>query len=246
MSLAALAGCCPTWADFRPIHARGALVDIVALRTSKAFTRLFELKLLHLGDSVSVSERDIGNSLPPCCPERHINEDGSFCLGLNAGEGITAETAPAWWDKLHVFALCQETATETGFWPREAQLSHGDAGKVELAAENAADQLGLGAVYREAVGFDTGLIASGLREINAKTGVLRNGRGACICGRSDRHGRILLRRNCHHRGLGCPIVLENRRRVMVDRYWRKLRGVITCCGTMHECPLRRTGDSAGA
>src|ERR1700744_408497 len=240
MSLAALAVCCPTWADFRPIDAREAAVDLVAVRTSKTFTRLFQLRLLHLGNTITVSERKIGGTLPPVCPERHINPDGSFCTGLRAGEGITAETAPAWWDKLHAFALCQETAAETGFWPSEAQLSHGEAGEVELAAEIAADQLGLRAVYREAVAFDTGLIAAGLNKINAKTGTLRNGRSPCVCGRTDRRGRILLRRDCHRVGLGCPIALEHRRRVMVERYWRGLRGQITCCGTMRECPLRKT------
>ncbi|GKQ53573.1 hypothetical protein BRSPCE3_44280 [Bradyrhizobium sp. Ce-3] len=217
---------------------------MVALRTSKTFTRLFELRLLHLDDDVSVSERHIGSTLPAFCPERHINPDGSFCIGLRAGEGITAETAPAWWDKLHAFALCQETAAETGFWPSEAQLSHGDAGEVELAAESAADQLGLRAAYREAVAFDTGLIASGLRKVDPRTGTLRNGRSACVCGRTDRRGRILLRRDCYRSGLGCPIALEHRRRIMVDRYWRSLRGHVTCCGTMQECPLRSSGDSA--
>lgn len=242
MSLVALAGCCPAWADFRSINAREALVDMVAVRTSKALTRLFELRIVHVGDNVSVSEREIGNTLPACCPERHINPDGSFCIGLRAGEGITAKTAPAWWDKLHVFLLCQETAAETGFWPSEAQLSHGEAGEMQLAAEDAADQLGLRAAYREAVAFDTGLIASGLRKINANTGALRNGRSACICRRTDRHGRVLLRRDCHRGGVGCPIVLENRRRAMVDRYWRGLRGQVTCCATMQECPLRNIAD----
>jgi hypothetical protein len=243
MSLAALAACCPTWADFRPIDAREALVDIVAVRSSKTFTRLFELRLLHLGDDVNVSERQIGNTLPSCCPERHINPDGSFCTGLRAGKGITAATAPAWWDKLHAFALCQETAVETGFWPSEAQLSHGEAGEVELAAESAADQLGLLDAYREAVAFDSGRIAAGLRKIDAKTGLLRNGRSACACGRTDRRGRMLLRTDCHRRGLGCPIALEHRRRIEVDEYWRGLDGVVTCCGTMRECPLGRTSDS---
>jgi hypothetical protein len=245
MSLAELAQCCPTWAEFRSVDGREAHVDIVAVRASKSFTRLFELKVLHLGSDVSVFEREIGNTLPSCCPERHINPDASFCIGLRAGEGIAAETAPAWWDKLHAFALCQETAEETGFWPNEAQLSHGAAGEVELAAEDAADQLGLRAVYREALAFDTGLIASGLRKINAKTGALRNGRSACVCGRADRRGRILLRRDCLRSGFGCPIVLEHRRRLMVDRYWRSLRGHVTCCGTMQECPLRKIAGADG-
>jgi hypothetical protein len=37
----------------------------------------------------------------------------------------------------------------------------------------------LRALYREAVAFDTGLIASGVAKINTKTGLLRNGRSAC-------------------------------------------------------------------
>lgn len=240
MPLDALARCCPTWAEFRSVHVREAAIDVVAVRSSKAFTRVFQLKAVSFGGEIVVSERSIGSTLPEFCPERHINPDGSFCIGLRAGQGITDETAPAWWMKLHAFALWQETAAETGFWPSEAQLSHGEAGEIELAAENAADQLGLQAAYREAVAFDSGFIAAGIRKVNAKTGVLRNGRSACICGRTDRQGRTLLRRDCHSNGLGCPIVLEHQRRIMIDEYWRTLRGRVTCCGTMHECPLRKT------
>jgi hypothetical protein len=242
MPLAALARCCPTWAEFRPIDAREAQVDVVATRSSGAFTRVFELRVVQLRDEIVVFERPVGNTLPACCPERHINPGGSFCVGLRAGEGIADETAPAWWARLHTFILCQETATETGFWPSEAQLSHGEGGEVELAAERAADQLGLLSVYREAVAFGTGLIASGLTKINKKTGLLRNGRSACICGRSDRHRRVLLRRECHRSGLGCPIVLEYRRRIKVVEYWRGLCSQ-ACCGTMRECPLKKTTHS---
>jgi hypothetical protein len=241
MSLDALARCCPTWAEFRSVHVREAEIDVVAVRSSKAFTRVFQLRAVSFGDEVMVSERSIGSMLPACCPERHINPGGSFCIGLRAGEGITDETAPAWWMKLHAFALWQETAEETGFWPSEAQLSHGQAGEMELAAENAADQLGLRVAYREAVAFDTGIIAVGVRRINAKTGMLRNGRSACICGRTDRRARTLLRRDCHGNGFGCPIVLEHRRRTMVDEFWGTLRRSVTCCGTMHECPLKEGG-----
>ena len=91
-------------------------------------------------------ERAIGSTMPACCPQRHINTNGSFCIELRAGERIANGTAPAWWDKMHAFAMCQETAAETGFWPNEAQISHGGAGEVELAAEDAAYQLVLRAV----------------------------------------------------------------------------------------------------
>jgi hypothetical protein len=237
MPLSALARCCPTWAEFRPIHAFEAQVDVVTTRRSGALTRVFELRVVQLSEEISVFERPVGNTLPACCPERHINPGGSFCVGLRAGEGITDETAPAWWEKLHAFILLQETATETGLWPSQAQLSHGEAGEIELEAERAAEQVGLFSAYRDAVVFDIGPVASGLAKINNKTGLLRNGRSACICGRSDRHRRVLLRRECHHSGLGCPIVLEHRRRIKLAEYWRGPRGQ-ACCGTMRECPLR--------
>jgi hypothetical protein len=88
MPLAALARCCPTWAEFRPIDAREAQVDVVATRSSGAFTRVFELRVVQLRDEIVVFERPVGNTLPACCPERHINPGGSFCVGLRAGEGI--------------------------------------------------------------------------------------------------------------------------------------------------------------
>lgn len=239
MSIAALAQCCPTWADFRPLDGREAHVDVVAVRASKTFTRLFELRIVHLADQILVFERPIGSTLPLCCPERHINPDGSFCIGIRAGESVTMENAASWWEKLHAFALCQETAQETGYWPSEAQLSHGQAGDAELAAESAAHQLGLSSAYREAVAFDSGTIAAGLSKIDASSGLLRNGRSACVCGRTDRRGRALLRRDCHQRGLGCPIVLEHRRRSLLAKYWNALQGRVKCCGTMNGCPLNR-------
>jgi hypothetical protein len=46
----------------------------------------------------------------------------------------------------------------------------------------------------------------------------------------------------HCSGLGCPIVLEHRRRIKVDEYWRGMRGQ-ACCGTMRECPLKKAAGS---
>ncbi|MCS3695032.1 hypothetical protein ABIF07_000230 [Bradyrhizobium elkanii] len=241
MALNAIADAVPPWAEFRRIGARAAEVDAVLVRRSGSFTRLFELEVLHLADEVNVYERARGKTLPTCCPDRHINADSSFCLGLRAGEGINSATAAAWWTKLHAFLLCQETATETGLWPSGAQLSHGDAGDVELLAEQAAAEAGAGAAYRDAVEFDIGPIAAGLSKVNKATGRLRNGRSSCLCGRKHRTGKPLLRRECQR--LGCPIELELRRRAEVDRFWRSMSS-LPCCGTMLECPLKATAPSS--
>jgi hypothetical protein len=237
MTIDALSRSCPNWAEFRPVDGREAHVDVIAVRASGRFTRLFELTVRHLGEVIVVSERTVGFSLPVCCPERHINPDGTFCIGLRAGNDILLENADAWWRKLHAFVLCQETAEETGHWPGQAQLSHGEAGEIELEGEQASRELGLLKVFREAVAFGSGSIATALVKIDPKTGLLRNGRNACICGRTDRRGQLLLRRDCHRQGAGCPIALEHRRRVSVARYWATLRSHVTCCGSMKDCPL---------
>lgn len=237
MSIAALADTAPDWAELRLVDGRQAEIDAVLTRSSGAFTRLFELVVIHLAHEVKVFERVSGKMLPTSCPDRHINDDGSFCLGLRAGEGIARETAEAWWRKLHGFLLCQETAAESGLWPAGAQISHGEAGEIELRAEAAADTLGLLHAYREAVEFDIGPIAASLFKINRATGLLRNGRSACLCGRKDKRNNTLLRRDCHR--LSCPIVLEHERRAAAERFWRSMQGR-PCCGTMRECPLKRT------
>ncbi|RTM14419.1 MAG: hypothetical protein E6R08_02440 [Nevskiaceae bacterium] len=236
MSIAALAATAPGWAELRQVDGRQADIDAVVTRSSGAFTRVFELVVIHLAREVKVFERLRGQTLPTSCPDRHINDDGSFCLGLRAGEGITLETAVAWWKKLHNFLLCQETATESGWWPAGAQISHGEAGEIELRAEAVSASLGLLQAYREAVEFDTGLIAAGLSKINRSNGLLRNGRSVCLCGRKDKRGNPLLRRECH--SFGCPIVLEFERRAAADRFWRSMQGR-PCCRTMRDCPLRR-------
>ena len=238
MSISALTKWCPSWADVRTVHAYEAQVDAIAMRASGSLTRLFELKVVQRRNQIVVSERHVGSTLPTCCPERHINPDASFCIGLRAGEGIDENNAAAWWSKLHAFILCQETAAETGLWPSEAQLSHGDGGELEIAAERAAEKLGLGSSYRDAVVFNAGPIASSLVKIDPKTGKLRNGRSACLCGQTDGRRKVL-RRECHRKGFGCPIVLEYLRRIKVDEFWSVLRGQ-PCCSTMRECPLKKS------
>jgi hypothetical protein len=105
--------------------------------------------------------------LPPFCPQRHINEDGSFCLGFRAGTILGEEGWAKWWDKLQVFLLCQEVASTTGEWPEGMQISHGTAGEIELRAEEVADSLGLRDIYENAVRNGSGPIAYFAKRVRA-------------------------------------------------------------------------------
>lgn len=242
--VAALIEFAPNWAHCSPVHVNRVDVDAAALRASGKPTRLYRLEVAYDGGAIVAKERAGNGLLPACCPERHVNVDASFCLGLRAGEAITdEETASGWWEKLKLFLVCQDTADETGRWPHYAQLSHGEAGEMEARAELASRSIGLLPAYREAVERDSGPIASSLHRVIKSTGRLRNGRAACLCGRVDKRGRPILRRDC--RKLGCPVELEFARRQATAMFWYSMKGR-ACCGSMLECPLRSAPKAGSA
>jgi hypothetical protein len=228
-----IASAVPDWADLTRVHVNEISVDAVAVRASGKLSRLYTLTVAYDGKEVLARERNEGKLLPGFCPERHLNAGGTFCLGLNAGRGIGDATAPAWWEKLKSFLLCQDTASETGVWPEYAQMSHGDAGEIEATAEQVAKSMGLLDDFHHAVRSDAGPIAASLYKVRP-TGQLRNGRSVCLCGRTDKMGRPILRRECHK--LGCPMELEFARRQETKRFWDAAQGR-PCCRSMKDCPL---------
>jgi len=180
--------------------------------------------------------------LPTFCPDRHINSNGTFCLGLRAGHLVeNTRTASEWWGKLLVFLNYQETAHETRTWPDYAQLSHGEeAAEIQLDAEDLARDLGVHEEYADAVRGNENAIATLARRVDLKTMHLRNGRAACVCGRIDKRGRPFLRRQCWKAGVKCLPVLERRRLEAVSSFWATF-GDTPCCGTMDGCLLRPAG-----
>lgn len=209
-------------------------------RASGRPTRLYTLVIaVTTSGLIRVEEAPSHPLLPKFCPQRHMNPDGTFCLGLNAGIAIIdAIRAKAWWKKLGVFLTCQDTAFETGSWPPLIEISHGTAGEIEIQAENIAEGLGLLKEFQLAVREDRGSIAEGVRRIRKSTGRLLNGRAACICGRTYRSGEVHLRRDCWKAGWPCLPIMEALRRREEEAFWRGLKGKQLCCHTMDDCPLR--------
>jgi len=221
------------------------LVLIAApVRSSGRRTRQYDLIVHEIAGQLKVRESGSHPLLPQHCPQRHINGDGSFCLGLRAGEGICdASTARQWWDKLQVFLVCQETAHESGDWPSYAELSHGTAGEYQRRAEEVAQELGVLEHYRDAVNGNAGSIANVARRVDPFTLRPRNGRAPCVCGRLDRRRRARLRRECWKAQLACLAVLEFQRRKALDQFWSSFGKKIRCCGTMLNCPLKSAASS---
>jgi hypothetical protein len=230
----------PVWASFTRMGNGSAAITAAVPRAGGTLSRRYSLVLTAHGTYVSVKETDYVRLIPASCPDRHINPNGTFCLGLRAGHLVEdAKVAGEWWDKLLVFLTCQETAHETRTWPDYAQLSHGnEAAEIQLDAEDVARELGLHEEYKDTLRGNEGAITVMARRVDLKTMHLRNGRAACVCGRSDKRRGPLLRRQCWKADLKCLPVLERQRQEAVKRFWATFDDT-PCCGTMDGCPLHR-------
>lgn len=229
----------PNWVAVQRRIGSEARLVASPFRASQALTRAYELGVEVKSNRVHVREKSDRPLLPYFCPQRHLNPDGTFCLGLNAGGQLEdQQTARAWWDKLLVFLTCQDTAFETRDWPKTVEISHGAAGITEVAAENIAESLGLLEEYQRAVYEDAGIVAEAVRRINKLTGRLRNARARCLCGYRNKKGRLKLRRECTADGDACLPVIEAKRRREEIEFWSHLKGKYKCCETMDDCPLR--------
>ena len=200
-----------------------------------------ELRIWRRDETLSVSEAMVGSRFPKACPERHINFGGSFCLGLDAGQNLSSNNAAReWWDKLASFLDCQAFAAKHRRWPPEKGLSHGNAAHYQLAAERAADQLGLLQQYRDAVDHETGWLADPLPRVTRELDRLINGRAACPRGCLDKRAAPILRRQCQKKALMASLVYAERHRREEEAEFTRsfIKKGFACCGTMDGCPFQ--------
>jgi hypothetical protein len=106
---------------------------------------VFNLRVQDLGAGAFVFEVP-PYRLPRACVERHINHDGSFCLGWTAtGTRMIIDVAGArmFWVDLDRFLQYQLVASDTGRWPDPQNArAHGSAAVFQDKAEQLAAQLG--------------------------------------------------------------------------------------------------------
>jgi hypothetical protein len=202
-----------------------------------------EVSLTAEGDHsyVVVRETVVGARLPASCPDRHINPDGSFCIGINAQWSVVdGEAATLWWRRLYEYLQCQAIADKSGLWPLGRGMSHGEAGRTQEKAELVARNLGLFEEYAIAVEFESGWLASEWPKVDGKNTRLRNGRLPCPRGCVRRDGTEKLRCECSRsEGIARLFLLERQRRKQSEKFLRELKASgINCCGRLKECPLR--------
>ncbi len=192
------------------------------------------------GGVIEAREQPIGVLLPRFCPQRHVNENGSFCLGYRVGENIcSVDDAAVWWGLLRQYLSLQRTASRTRRWPPRQALAHGEAGRHQLDAQEAADRIGILEQYLDMLDGAEHWLNSRHTVLNKAGDGLINGRSRCPVG-CLRSRRPRLRRECCHKSDIVELVRSERLRIGSERrYWEELkqRGK-TCCGAMKVCPLK--------
>jgi hypothetical protein len=198
-----------------------------------------DLRITSPAGSVSVSEAVLGNVFPSRCSERHIQWDGSFCIGYRAGINIvTVDEAVVWWGLLEQFLRLQRVASRTRLWPVRQAIAHGDAGHHHLSALEAARELGLEEDYFEMLEVEPKWFSGRFPKLNKESDRLLNGRLPCPTG-CMRKEKPILRRDCTKTEVVCRLLHQERlRRKKEQEFWesQRLAGV-KCCGTIDNCPL---------
>jgi hypothetical protein len=180
---------------------------------------------------------------PACCPERHIEMSGTFCLGV--GDPLRPSTpahARTWWSWLHEYILSQRSADRTGIWPSVRALHHGDAHKHQLELERLSAGTPFEQDVRDALENATGWLAGDLPQPKQSSG--RRGRLTGLCPKGcTNEGRPVFHSRCRHRRLVAALVQEELlRRNEEERFWAYFR-TVPCCETMFLCPIKQASSS---
>lgn len=187
--------------------------------------------------------------LPHCCPNRHINRDGSFCITWASRlpiRVIDPASAAIWWDTVYRFLQEQHRAAKKRRWPTKGEWAHGDAAREQLRAETAAAALGgrfpanlkngrltvkkTGHFYR--LTYPDGWLYSVWIQFE-RVATLRQ---LCFCPDGARRGIVLKSCGEHAQAAANLVLGIVGRETEERRFWNLLKGQ-PCCGTMDDCPL---------
>lgn len=217
----------------------------VAVLLDAGHQERFQIRIDSSDEGIRV--RECGGRLPHAgCPTRHINSDGTLCLGIapRGTRRIPDDVAARdWWASLEEHLRLQAVADILREWNPSREVSHGEAGDFQIKAELLALKLDLLTEYREGIEKGEGPFGAALprlKETSGRAPKLVNQRAKCLCGKIDRKGKTHLRRECPTQKEVAELVnLERRRRKAEKEFWKSWkREGRQCCGTMQNCPLK--------
>lgn len=191
--------------------------------------------------------------LPRFCPERHINQDGTFCLYSEDDDPhqiYKEEDAEFWWRTLLIFLRRQHSASALGVWPGRADArAHGTAARYQAIAEKKALSLGdrFVSLLRARRFATTSLSHRGERRIRLTCDgrfvaavrqnplTLMTKRARCVC---DNARLPICSCGTHAEDLTDLIAALESWRTAELEFNKSIRQQgISCCGTISECPL---------
>lgn len=233
----------------------GGHADIEIVRPGGAAHR-FKLAITINGERVSVREFPGQDSLPAFCPDRHINQDGSFCLGWgedNPSQITDEASARHWWAKVYQFIARQAAANNRRVFPGgEHGRAHGDAARHQADAEKAAARLGAVFAQKAMDGkfiirkddrpgkhrLELWLGADRIARVSTRSKTLVGGHTYCPCGATP--SREISACGDHADALA-TFILEQRSCVVADKaFLDELAAMgVACCGTLQTCGLRQ-------
>jgi hypothetical protein len=233
----------PDWVHIKSIGNDGVLFSTLVQRAGGEYCFPVECLAFETGKDQSIAVREpSARYFPTFCPERHINEDSTFCVGLRAGKfDLEKDAIVAWWEKLRSFVILQQTANSTGKWNPRAAMRHGEAGDLQLKGEEISRNLDCAAAFGQALQYRSGPLYDAKLLVRRKSDLLVNGRMECPCGRMSKNGRPYLRTECRKRGLDCLARILAKIDIAERQFWENHKGK-QCCGTMRICPLKDVGN----
>lgn len=216
-------------------------------------TRRFGFIVRGHGDRVGVEELR-PHQLPTACPQRHINSDGSFCLGYRETDPsvvLDQSDAERWWAVIIKFLIQQAQADESGRW-RGAEWGHGSVATHQVVAEKALADLYRGRRSDVSVGDVTARLrrrtggAEFLRvlvkgrhwfSVKREHSSIVTVRRPCLCG-SGRPAKSCPTHRSGHAILAAELAEAIYALDAAESdFWKDWNGR-PCCGTMRDCPLR--------
>jgi len=210
----------------------------------------YRLSVSSRGDQLLCSETSPAH-LPACCPDRHINRDGSFCITWASRLPIRVvdlSSADTWWQTVYRYLQEQHRAARKRKWPTKGDWAHGEAAQEQLRAETAAAALGgrfpsdlkHGRLKVTKKGHFRRLTGPGgwLYSVWIAFDRVATLRQPCFCPEGARK-RVPLKACGQHALAAAELVLGIVGREREEqRFWKSLEGQ-PCCGTMDDCPLAR-------
>ena len=195
--------------------------------------------------------------LPSGCPQRHINYDGTFCLGWSVVEDLkvlSADDARRWWKMVYAFLIKQLRASRTKKWPGD-EWAHGHAAAVsqcltEMAAKSLGEsflenlkshKLRVEVVDREST--DKSLLkvyqnGKHIYSVWKKSEKIINAQRTCPC---KGHGKSKPKkiRNCkeHAADLATLGVHLHKKEIEERKFYEAYASQRKCCGSMTNCPI---------